>query len=56
VEHRTLVYAVLATLAPSYQKNVDSLVKGGVDGIEIDQLMDMIRAMVPEKDEPDIID
>jgi hypothetical protein len=27
-----------------------------VDGIEIDQLMDMIRAMVPEKDEPDIID
>ena len=56
VEHRTLVYAVLATLAPSYQKNVDSLVKGGVDSIQIDKLMDMIRAMVPEVDEPDIID
>jgi len=56
VEHSTLIYAVLATLAPSYQKNVDSLVKGGVDSIQIDKLMDMIRAMVPEVDEPDIID
>ena len=56
VEHSTLIYVVLATLAPSYQKNVDSLVKGGVDNIQIHTLMDTIRAMVPETDERDIID
>jgi hypothetical protein len=51
-----LAYAVLATPTPRYRRDVDLLIRGGVDGIELHKLKDLIRTMVPKIDEPDIID
>ena len=53
VEHGTLVYAVLATSTPRYRRDVDRLIRSGVDGIELHKLKDLIRTMVPKIDDPD---
>lgn len=56
VEHGTLAYAVLATSTPRYHRDVDPLIRGGVNGIELHKLKDLIRTTVPKIDEPDFID
>jgi hypothetical protein len=56
VEYDTLVYSVLATLAPNYRRDVDRLIRAGVNNINLWQLKGKIREMVPEIQEPDVID
>ncbi|KAK1621391.1 hypothetical protein QYE76_026908 [Lolium multiflorum] len=56
VEYDTLVYSVLATLAPNYRRDVDRLIRAGVNNINLCQLKGKIREMVPEIQEPDVID
>jgi hypothetical protein len=51
-----LAYAVLATPTSRYRRDVDPLIRGGVNGIELHKLKDLIRTMVPKIDEPDFID
>jgi hypothetical protein len=56
VKHGTLAYAVLVTPTPRYHRNIDPLIRGGVNGIELHKLKDLIRTMVPKIGEPDFID